>query len=134
MNLKKGKTESMIFGTQKRLSSNVNKLNLVYENQPIASTTQYKYLGTQLDQTLSMNSNFDNLYKKASSKLRMLSTLKNKLTREAIRKIHTAIILPALLHNCVVNLKLTQTQIKKFDSLDKRVSKLIGEKLPSNYK
>ena len=46
VNLKKGKTESMIFGTAKRLNRLQGKqLNLMVNRLPINSTTSYKYLG-----------------------------------------------------------------------------------------
>ena len=131
INLKKGKSESMLFGTAKRLSSSNAKLNLYYNHTQIASTTSYKYLGTLLDSTLSLNGDFDKTYKKASGKLRLLSSLKNRLDPYTIKRIYTGIILPTLLYNCVVNLRLTQTQLQKLISLDKRVSKLIGGHVPS---
>ena len=131
MNLKKGKSESMVFGTRKRLSANPEKLNLFYNLVPIVSTTHYKYLGTLLDQTLSMQSNFEKLYKTASGKLRLLASLRYMLSRDAIHQIYTAIILPAILYNCVVHLKLSKTQLKKLDSIDNRAQKLTDTTLPT---
>ena len=55
INLKKNKTESMLFGTAKRLSSCPDELDLRYHDTKINSTTTYTYLGTTLDKTLTLN-------------------------------------------------------------------------------
>ena len=51
INLKKGKTEAMLFGTSKRLSSCSSKLSLLYDNKAIETTETYKYLFCYLYKT-----------------------------------------------------------------------------------
>ena len=77
INLKKNKTESMLFGTAKKLSA---VLEIYYNHHLINHTTRYKYLGTVLDPTLNLNDHFASVYKKASSRLRLLSKLRENLT------------------------------------------------------
>ena len=64
INLKKGKTESMIFGTSQKLSKCGKELNLSFNGTEIIQTDHYKYLGTVLDTTLSLKDNFDTVYKR----------------------------------------------------------------------
>jgi hypothetical protein len=45
----KNRTESMLFGTAKRLSSCPDELDLRYRDTKINSTTTYTCLGTTLD-------------------------------------------------------------------------------------
>jgi len=94
INLKAGKTESLLFGTHKRLNQNADSIQLAYNSQPIASTKEYKYLGTVLDQTLSFATHFQNLYKKTSGRLRLLSSLKACLSSEALLRVYKGILLP----------------------------------------
>ena len=84
INLKKGKTESMVFGTAKRLSSCGKKLTLYFNEKEIQTTETYKYLGTTLDSTLSFATNFDHMYKKTMSKLRKLFSLRAYLDKTSI--------------------------------------------------
>ena len=50
LNLKKGKTECMIFGTAKRLNAlNGRQLALTVNGTLINTTSSYKYLGVNLD-------------------------------------------------------------------------------------
>ena len=54
INLKKGKTEMMVFGTGKRLSAQPRLLRVEYRGQPINKTQSYKYLGYVLDPGLTV--------------------------------------------------------------------------------
>ena len=52
-NLKKGKSEVMLFGTGKRLNLRQGcQVKLSVNDSPINTTTCYKYLGVHLDPTL----------------------------------------------------------------------------------
>ena len=78
INLKKVKTESMIFGTSQKLSKCGKELNL--NGTEIIQTDHYKYLGTVLDTTLSLKDNFDTVYKRSMSKLCNVLSLSKYLT------------------------------------------------------
>ena len=116
INLKKNKTESMLFGTAKRLSSCPDELDLRYHDTKIISTTTYTYLGTTFDKTLNMGENFRVTYRKLSSKLRLLSSLKPCLTKKSLGMIYQGIILPTVLFNCIVNLNYSNTQLTMLES------------------
>jgi hypothetical protein len=128
INLKPGKTESILFGTGKKINQNHQFINLQYNSQPISTTKEYKYLGNILDQTLSFNTNFNRVYKKTSAKLRLLWTLKIYLSPESLVKIYKGILLPVLLYSCTTNLNLTNSQMSKLSSLDNRIAKITGKK------
>ena len=133
INLKISKTESMLFGTARRLSKNSQILELLYRFTPINYTTTYKYLGTVVDQTLNLGEQFNTMYKKASSKLKLLSHIKYFLTKRATQQVYFSVIQPGIKYNCITNLNLTRTQKEKLKSLDTRVSKLIDEKKVNTF-
>ena len=62
LNLKKGKTEAMLFGTSKRMSKNGRDLRLQYPNTEISFVKEYVYLGNTVDSNLRTNTNFDCVY------------------------------------------------------------------------
>ena len=64
INPNKRKTETMIFGMSSRISKCAKKLTLYYVDRVIHTTETYKYLGTILDSTVSLSTNFDRMYKK----------------------------------------------------------------------
>ena len=125
INLKKGETEAMLFGTCKKLSKTSNFLKLFYDNTQITYTKTYKYLGYTIDQSLCLSQQFDILYKKSATKLKLLSKLKYYLPLDAIKCVYQATIQPTITYSCTVNLNITHTQKQKLASLDQRASKIV---------
>ena len=131
INLKRGKTESMLFGTAKRISTvppESRDLKLYCNNNLINYTSSYTYLGTVLDQYLGLGANFDQKYKKASSKLGVLRKLLPLLTLEAAFAVYSSVIVSALKYNCIAQLNLNQTQQKKLRSLECRANFMLKTK------
>ena len=127
INLKKGKTESMLFGTSQKLAKCGKELNLQYDGVYVQQTDTYNYLGTVLDSTLSLKDNFDKIYKKCMAKLRLLSSISKQIDSVAKVKVYKGMILPCLTFNCTVNLNLTATQEKKLQSIDRLTTNVLGK-------
>ena len=126
MNLKKGKSEVMLFGTAKRLKLHGKSLNVEYQGKQITFVSKYKYLGTVIDSHLNMSDEFNLTYKKASSRLRLLQRLRNYLTVESSRNIYLMMIAPLLTYSSTHRIPFTNTQSQKLRSLDKRASSIIS--------
>ena len=132
LNLKKGKTESMLFGTSKRISKYGRDLKIQYQNTEISFVKDYVYLGNTVDSHLLMNTNFDCAYKKASGRLRLLQNVRKYLTVDAALKIFRMIILPILTYSSTVKMTITETQKGKLTSLKKRAKSIIrSEDVPN---
>ena len=124
LNLKKGKTESMIFGTSIRVKK-ATPLNIQVKGISINQTSSYKYLGTHLDSTLAMNGNFSSKYKKLSSRLRLLSKLRPDLNGKASKMIYTNIVIPVFTYCGTANLYLSRTSLGKLDRIHERAVGII---------
>ena len=59
LNLKKGKTEAMLFGTAKRVKLHGRELTISYNGTSISFVSEYVYLGNVIDSTLTLQSNFN---------------------------------------------------------------------------
>ena len=103
--LKKGKTETMIFGTSIRVKK-AAPLNIQIKGTSLNQTSSYKYLGTHLDWTMALNGNFNSKCKKLSSRLRLLSKLRPDLNVKASKMIYTDIAIPMFRYCGTVNLNL----------------------------
>ena len=125
LNLKQGKTESLLFGTTKRRSVLDDSLTVSFNDIGIDSTEEYTYLGVQIGPTLNMRSQFDATFKKATSRLRLLSKIRPNLNVNAAKAIYNCMILPILTYCGVLNLNLTQTQLNKLTSLQERATKVV---------
>ena len=127
LNAKKRKTEVMLFGTSKRLPKLTVNLNICYGGDTLNQTSRYKYLGTILDLSLSLNGNFNVTYKKASSRLRLLEVLKKNLTDKSRKCVYQSMVVPLLTYNCITNLNINRTQLGRLCSLGRRISQILGE-------
>ena len=58
INLKKGKTESLLFGTLQMLAKQSETLDVKYRGSKILNSNQYKYLGIEIESTLNPKSKF----------------------------------------------------------------------------
>ena len=101
-NLKKGKTECMLFGTPQRIAKQEStELNVTFKNSRVNSTTSYKYLGVELNNHLNMNIQFERNYKRFSSRLRLLSKLRPLLTKKSTLAIYSSMLVPIVTY-CTV--------------------------------
>ncbi|XP_057305393.1 uncharacterized protein LOC130642322 [Hydractinia symbiolongicarpus] len=77
------------------------------------------------------------MYKKFSSKLRLLCKLKYFLNEEAIRRVYRSLIQSVIRYNCLSFLNLTATQSQKLRSLDRRaitITKNANSDIVKNFK
>ena len=79
MNLKPDKTELLPFGTSHHIAKTNKNFEVKFNNQYINETKRYKYLGVEVDHTLNLNSYFDKIYKKITSRLRLLNKLRSNM-------------------------------------------------------
>ena len=127
INLKKGKSECILFGTSKRISTippDRRELKVFCNGEQINVTTSYKYLGTLLDQNLGLSADFEQKYKKASSKLGLLRKLIQYLTLDAAKLLYSSVIVSHRF-NGIVHLNLNQSQLAKLKSLERRADALL---------
>ena len=75
INLRKRKSEVMLFGSSQQLKKNGKFLNVMYEGNKINFVVQCNYLGTAIDNHVNLNENFRLSYKRASTRLRQLERL-----------------------------------------------------------
>ena len=86
INLKKGQTESTLFSTSQKLAKYGKELKLQYDGTYIQQTDSYKYLGTVLNSTFSLNWTVNlNLTANQENKLKSI----DKLTTNILGKKQT---------------------------------------------
>ena len=69
---------------------------------------------------MSLNDNFNRVYKKASARIRLLSSLRTNLDSKTASLVYKTMITPLILFNSIIKLNFTQTQLNKLTSLDNR--------------
>ena len=93
INLKKGKTEFVLFGSSKRLTK-ANDVVISINDVPITQTSEYEYLGITFDPTLSFTKHFDLIYKKISSRIKLLNRIRSDISPYVAESIFRMTIAP----------------------------------------
>ena len=125
LNLKKGKTEVMLFGTKQRLAKQDHAIDIKYNSKSINVTSTYKYLGVILDQSLNMEGHFKSVCKKISSRLRMLKRVRPFLTDTAAQRIYEAMIMPIATYCSLTNYYHQNSRKNIFNTFDNRAQRII---------
>ena len=126
VNLKKGKTECMLFGTGKNLSKNDDHVVAVkFKDKLVNNTTSYSYLGVLLDPTMCLGDHFKKIYKRASSRTRLLWKLRQSMSMDSIAKVYNAKVMPIIMYCSLINSWPCATRRSKLESLERRVHSII---------
>ena len=126
INLKKGKTEVMLFGTAKRLSGFDGKeLNLSVNGSRIDTTTNYKYLGVYLDPTLNLDMHFYKTYKKAAGRVNLLRRIRSNTDTLSAERIYRAMIMPIFTYCGQITLGWSETRRCQIRNLEQRSHRII---------
>ena len=128
INCKKGKTEVMLFGTNQRLKKlNATLLKIERNNCILNNTTNYKYLGLNVNPTLNMAEHVETSLKKAVSRINLLKSMRTLIDSDVAGKIYHAMILP-ILTNCPFATcgTLSKTLDLKIKSAERRAQKIVG--------
>jgi hypothetical protein len=123
INLNKGKTESMLLGTSRRIQS--NPIRVYLNDKLINFTTKYRYLGVLVDQNVNLKEHFGQAFRKASGRLRLLKKIRSSLTMDAAESIYKCMIMPLLTYSSVVTLNLNATQTSRIENLQDRAARVI---------
>ena len=125
LNLKPGKTELLVFGTNQRLAKITKNLEVIHSHQVINVTTLYKYLGVELTSSLNLNSQFYRNYKTVLSRPKTLHRVRHLLTNKLAKDVFRLMVLPALTYCSLLKPSFSNTQVKKHKSLERRSKSLL---------
>ena len=123
INLKKGKTECMLIGTPQRVKNKSIEIN--YHHHTLFLTDTYKYLGIQLDQTLSLRKHIETVYKKASARLYLLKRIRPQLTTDAALTIYKTMLTPLFTYCSILTGNPSKTFQTKVKNLENRAYKIV---------
>ena len=131
INLKPGKTETMLFGSQQKLKK-ADKLSITGDLTPINPVDEYEYLGTIIDKTLSFKSHVHKLHKKAMSRVKLLSRIRKDVSPYIAETIYRSMI-QSLLVSTETEVLTSPFMATKYQATQDRAHKIVyGKKATSN--
>ena len=128
-NLKKGKSEVMLFGTGKRLNLLQGcQVKLSVNGAPINTTTCYKYLGVHLDPTLNFETHFRKIYKKAAGRVNLLRRIRSNIDSFSAQRIYQSMIMPIFTYCGYISLGWSESRKRMMRSIEARSLAIISPK------
>ena len=97
LNLNKGKTEFVLFGTPQRLSK-AEKIEIPINKSAVHESSQYTYLGVILDHHLNLHEHLTKVFKKATSRLKLMQRVRVNLTPYVAFCIYNVMIKSQMTH------------------------------------
>ena len=125
VNLKKSKTEFVLFGSHQKLAK-ADEIEVSINNQKIVKSDRYEYLGMQLDKNLNMLSQFEKMYKKVSSRIKLLARVHINISPTTAETIYKIMILPIFLYCSNINIGISDSQKSNLEKLQNRATKIIN--------
>ena len=109
--------------------SSYQRKNFKYcTSSPNYFTKTYTYFGVQLDQTLSLRSHLEGVFKKATGRLYLLKRVRPQITTEAAMTIYTTMLVQLFTYCSILNGKPTRTYDSKIKNMEDRACRIIHNK------
>ena len=125
LNLKKAKTEFVLFGTHQKLA-NSEKVSISLNGKMINESELYEYLGVTMDKNLTMKVHLEKNYKKVMSRTKLLARIRNNISPWVAETIYKVMILPQMLYCSNIMLGLSNTHISQFERIRSRALAIIN--------
>ncbi|CAB4019684.1 Hypothetical predicted protein [Paramuricea clavata] len=127
VNLKKGKTEFVLYGTPQKLARQQD-CSIMMNGTSINQVKEYEYLGIIMDNHLTLSSQVSKVYKRVSSRLSQLSRIRSNISPYVAERIYRTMIYPIMFYCYPVYLGLSNTANSKIQRLQDRAARIIGPK------
>ena len=126
INLKKGKTEFVLYGSRQKLSKST-ECSISINGTTISSPDEYEYLGVTLDKTLTLKTQIDKVYKKSSSRLKLLKRIRSHIPSKVAVTIFQSVIEPLSMYCGMIYGNLHETGCKKIQTIQDRGKSIIRD-------
>lgn len=127
LNLKKGKTEFVLYGSKMEKY----KCDIIIEQTQINQPSSYEYLGVTLDKHLNLGDHYSKVSKKISSRIKLLNKVRHQISPSVAETIYNVIIKPMFLYCSNIFLGQSTMWTNSFENLHSRAKRIIGESTKS---
>ena len=125
VNLKKSKTEFVLFGSHQKLAkTDAIEINMI--GQKIVESDRYEYLGITLDKNLNLLGQFEKMYKKVSSRIKLLARVRMNISPATAETIYKVMILPIFLYCSNISIGISDSHKSKLEKLQNRATRIIN--------
>ena len=102
-------------------------LKVKYQHHTVNVTTSYRYLGVDIDPSLTFNEYFMKLYKNATGRLHFLNKLRFQMDTKAAVTIYKSLIIPVLTYCSVLSIFDNKSRGDRLKSIDSRATRTVNK-------
>lgn len=124
------KTKCMTVGTRQKLSCQDDHLKLHIKNEALQTSKCEKVLGVEVDPTLTWSAQVDQICSAVSSRIYLLSKIKQYLNLEARKLFCNGYILPLIDYCCTIWGNCSEDNLNRVLKLQKRAARLVFDAGP----
>lgn len=125
LSINANKTKAMIFGTNSSLKHLVLPGDLSVINTKLDIVQSYKYLGLNLNPTLTLSNHIKQRVAIVATKLNTLTHLKKYLNNKVLLMVYKTAVLPLMEYSNITNALIPKTVLKKMQRLQNRALRII---------
>ena len=124
LSLNTGKTQYVVFGSKKKIGK-ASQIDIKIGNEKINEVTEYKYLGTILDSTLSAVGQLTRLNQQLAIKMTTFRKIRSCMSVKTAILIYKATILPIMDYNDLIYNFLNKQQQQKLQRAQNRALRIV---------
>ena len=125
VNLKKTKTECVLFGTRQK-TSKAKSLEIKMNGVNVTETTFYEYLGVTMDKSLTLAGHLNKVIKKASSRTNLLNRIRHNVNPYTAKTIYKVMILPIMLYCANAFINIADSRKQQFENIQMRALRIVN--------
>ena len=119
------KTKLMIMGSHYRLSHIEHNFHIKVDDRTLERVKTYKYLGVELDETLTWHSHIDSIIKKVSGGLRALKRARILVPHETLIMMYKALVQPYFDYCSSIWGGIGKCQSERLQKLQNRAARIV---------
>ena len=108
-----------------KIFSDITTVSLIVDEKSLCKVTRYEYLGVLIDQDLKMIPHVESMYKRANSKLGILTKIRRFITEKTAVKVYKTMIRPYLEYVDFIIESSSQEMVKKLDVFQRKALRRI---------
>ena len=119
------KTKYMIVATQFRLKHLEHQFNIHVDCKPLSRDETYKYLGVEVDQSLTWSAHVDKIAKKISGGIGVLRRVKHLVTNHTLITMYNSLVLPYYDYCSIVWGSCRERMCNRLQTLQNRAARVV---------
>ena len=123
VNLKKAKTQCVLFGTHQR-TSKAKSMEIKMNGVDVTESTFYEYLDVTMDKSLTLAGHLNKVIKKASLRTNLLNRIRHPYTAKTIYKV---MILPVMLYCGNAFINIADSRKQQFENIQMRALRIVND-------